>query len=82
MSVSTIPELAPPDRLRRPEAAEFLGVSTATMADWACSGRGPRYLKYGSARCSPVVYLVADLIKFQNKCAVVPACDEIVLHAR
>lgn len=33
--------------LRTPQAAEFLGVSPATLAKWRVFGGGPRYKKLG-----------------------------------
>jgi predicted DNA-binding transcriptional regulator AlpA len=30
------------------EAAELLGVATGTLANWRCTGRGPRYVRVGT----------------------------------
>lgn len=35
------------------EAAEQIGVATATLARWRCEGKGPRYVKSGGR----VIYL-------------------------
>ena len=43
--------------LRTPNAAEYLGVSAATLCKWRVFGGGPRYRKLGRA----VVYDPADL---------------------
>lgn len=43
--------------LRTPQAAEFLGVSPATLCKWRVFGGGPRYKKLGRV----VVYDPADL---------------------
>jgi predicted DNA-binding transcriptional regulator AlpA len=43
--------------LRTPQAAEYLGVSAATLCKWRVFGGGPRYRKLGRA----VVYDPADL---------------------
>lgn len=38
-------------------AAEYLGLSPITLADWRVQGRGPRYVKLGRR----VKYDIADL---------------------
>lgn len=43
--------------LRTPQAAEYLGVSAATLCKWRVFGGGPRYRKLGRA----VVYDPNDL---------------------
>ena len=43
--------------LRTPQAADYLGVSPATLCKWRVFGGGPRYKKLGRA----VVYDPADL---------------------
>jgi len=43
--------------LRTPQAAEHLGVSTATLCKWRVFGGGPRYKKLGRT----VVYDPIDL---------------------
>jgi predicted DNA-binding transcriptional regulator AlpA len=43
--------------LRTPQAAEYLGVSPATLCKWRVFGGGPRYKKLGRA----VVYDPAEL---------------------
>jgi predicted DNA-binding transcriptional regulator AlpA len=51
-------QLAPVKRLlRAPEAAEFLGVRPATLADWRLRGRGPKFRRLGRV----VAYAVEDL---------------------
>ena len=44
-------------RMRRPEAAEYIGAAEPTLASWATRGGGPPYVKVGSK----VVYLQRDL---------------------
>ena len=46
--------------LTRPEAAEYLGVSPATLVEWAYRNKGPRYSKIGRH----VRYRLADLEQF------------------
>lgn len=52
-------EAAPPAKrlLRAPEAAEFLGVKVATLADWRLTGKGPAFRRLGRA----VAYDISDL---------------------
>lgn len=41
------------DRMTRKEAASYIGVSTATMANWACTGKVKLpYYKAGLKRLS------------------------------
>lgn len=47
--------------LREASAAEFLKVSTATVAGWRSKGVGPRFIRF-SSRC--VRYRRRDLIAF------------------
>lgn len=44
-------------RLDRKEAAEYIGVSTPTLASWATRGGGPPYIKLGTK----VIYMQSDL---------------------
>lgn len=39
------------------EAAEYLGLSAATLTTWRCRGKGPNYVKLGRS----VVYRIVDL---------------------
>ncbi|HAT7492939.1 TPA: helix-turn-helix domain-containing protein [Raoultella ornithinolytica] len=47
------------DRMTRKEAAIYIGVSTATMANWACTGKVK--LPYYKAGLKKVIYLKSDL---------------------
>lgn len=47
------------DRMTRKEAARYIGVSTATMANWACTGKVK--LPYYKAGLKKVIYLKSDL---------------------
>jgi predicted DNA-binding transcriptional regulator AlpA len=38
------------------QAAEYLGVSAATLADWRSERRGPPYVHLGGASNAPVRY--------------------------
>jgi hypothetical protein len=49
--------------LTTPEAAEFLRLSTVTLARWRISGDGPPFLKF-SRRC---VYRRRDLLRWARK---------------
>jgi excisionase family DNA binding protein len=55
------------DRMLRERAAEYLGVSVATLAAWACKGKGPAYYKVGGSR---VFYNRADLDAYLESCRV------------
>jgi excisionase family DNA binding protein len=46
--------------LTRREAAELLTLEPATLAVWACHGRGPAYIKVGRS----VRYKMSDVEKF------------------
>ncbi|MBS3893604.1 MULTISPECIES: helix-turn-helix domain-containing protein [Serratia] len=45
--------------MTRKEAADYIGVTTATMANWACSGRVK--IPYYKAGLKKVIYLKPDL---------------------
>jgi predicted DNA-binding transcriptional regulator AlpA len=47
--------------LTREQAAEYLSVSVATMARWACERQGPPYVKIGRGANASVRY-PSDLI--------------------
>lgn len=49
-------EIAAPTKV----AAQMLGVSPRTMANWRAQGKGPDYVRLGEPH-SAVVYRVADL---------------------
>ena len=42
------------------EAAFVLGISSRTLANRRCKGRGPAYIRLGKKR-SPVMYRVSDV---------------------
>lgn len=42
------------------EAAFVLGISSRTLANWRCKGRGPAYIRLGKKR-SPVMYRLSDV---------------------
>lgn len=50
----------PDGRLRRSDAARYLGVAPSTLANWKLKGLGPRPLKV-AGRC---FYWIADLDAF------------------
>lgn len=54
-----------PDRfVSREEAAAFLGLSTATLAQWASDGHGPPFVKFSTGRCAPTRYSLLGLQQF------------------
>ena len=46
-----------PVKLNRADAAEYIGVTKATLATWASLGKGPKFIKLGGK----VVYLQRHL---------------------
>lgn len=50
------------ERMTRKEAAEYIGVTPATLANWACTGRVK--LPYYRAGLKRVIYLKRDLDAF------------------
>ncbi len=54
-----------PDRfVSRPIAAQFLGLSPATLACWASAGHGPKFSKLSAGRSGCVRYSLAELQRF------------------
>jgi hypothetical protein len=53
-----------PDLLSRKEAAEFLSITPGLLAGWTCKGVGPKYIKLGDLRNSPIRYERQELMKF------------------
>ena len=54
-----------PDRfVSREEAAAFLGLATATLAQWASDGHGPPFVKFSQGRCAPTRYSLLGLQQF------------------
>lgn len=54
--------------LRTDEVAEYLGLSPGTLRFWRYIGRGPRYLKVGTA----VRYNHADILEWLDQRVVEP----------
>ncbi|TLH66787.1 helix-turn-helix transcriptional regulator [Mycolicibacterium aubagnense] len=49
--------------LSREDVARRQGIPVATLAQWACQGKGPRYARFGRyAR-----YRLADVIAWENE---------------
>lgn len=54
-----------PDRfVDRATAAEFLSLSTATLASWASAGYGPQFCKLSAGRSGAVRYSLLELRRF------------------
>ena len=60
------------DRMTRKEAASYIGVSTATMANWACTGKVK--LPYYKAGLKKVIYLKSDLDDYLKSTRRLQAC--------
>ncbi|MCT1716385.1 helix-turn-helix transcriptional regulator [Dermabacter hominis] len=52
-----IPKDIPRLSVKPSTAAEMLGLSRGTLANWRAEGRGPRYIKLGK----DVLYRVSDI---------------------
>ena len=58
------------------QAAEFLGVTPKTLANWRSAGQGPDYIKYGNTidnrgrKRGAVVYLPSALRAYRDACSV------------
>lgn len=50
-----------PNLLSAREAAELLNITEATLRFWRCKGRGPKFLKFGTAKQAGVAYYAADI---------------------
>lgn len=59
-NTTTNPLQLRPARLNRKAAAQYLGYSPQTLANWAATGRGPKYMRDGS-RGSSTFYRLEDL---------------------
>ncbi len=58
------------DRIvKRPEAAEFLGVSVPTLDRWQCNGTGPAWVQLGGRRGG---YTLRALVEFVQARAAAP----------
>ncbi|MBF0296779.1 MAG: helix-turn-helix domain-containing protein [Magnetococcales bacterium] len=44
-------------KLKRPDAAQYMGISTSTLEKFACTGGGPQFIKLGKT----VLYDPSDL---------------------
>lgn len=49
------------DTVTRDQAADLLGCSAAALSDWACQGRGPKFVRLGIGKRSPVAYQIRAL---------------------
>lgn len=43
------------------EASQRLGISEYTLRLWRCRGKGPKFLKFGTAKQSAVAYYEEDI---------------------
>jgi predicted DNA-binding transcriptional regulator AlpA len=50
--------------LSRPQLADRLGVSIATVAQWASRGTGPRYARLAGGK---VRYLLVDVVAWEQE---------------
>lgn len=59
-----IAPIAPGTRLTPDEAADYLGLSPKTLANWRSAGTGPTHLRVGGR----IQYRVQDLDEFLSTC--------------
>lgn len=64
------------DMLNDKEAAKVLGVTTLMLQRWRLKGVGPRYIKYGEGRTSPVRYQRSDLEAYKAQQTIEPKGSE------
>lgn len=53
------------------ELAERIGYETATLAEWRCHGKGPRFIKFGHTKQARVRYPLAEVEAWE---ASLPMC--------
>lgn len=73
----TATKTAPPTRrlLTREEAAEYMAVSTATLARWASERTGPPFVKLGNGQTGGVRYAVEAIDEFIAERTKAPKVD-------
>lgn len=60
-----IAPIAPGTRLTADEAADYLGATTKTLANWRSNGTGPPYLKVAGR----IQYRIEALEQYLNTCS-------------
>jgi hypothetical protein len=48
------------------EAANYIGVTSDTLANLRCKGRGPAFIKTSPTRKGKVLYRVDDIVAWQE----------------
>lgn len=48
------------------DLADRWGVSRGTLENWRGARRGPRYVKLGKGKGSPVLYRIEDVLEFER----------------
>lgn len=48
--------------LTSPETATFLGLQPTTLEIWRTRGKGPKFIKLGNSKQSPIRYLESEVI--------------------
>lgn len=54
-----------PVMLTTEQLAARWGIATQTLRNWRHTGGGPRAVKHGTARCSPVRYPLAEVERYE-----------------
>lgn len=60
------PVIAMPTYMRTTQLANIISVSPSWLRSMRCEGKGPKYIKRGDSKNSPVIYLAADVIEWMK----------------
>lgn len=52
------------------ELAERWGIHPNTLSNWRSQNRGPKYVKIGGMKKSPVYYRLKDILAYEKKSTV------------
>lgn len=55
------------DLLDNERTSSLLGIKPNTLEIWRCKGKGPRFIKLGSEKQSPIRYRRADVAEWINQ---------------
>ena len=49
------------------QLADRWNISPQTLENWRSQGKGPKYVKLGQGKSSPIVYRMSDVEKYERK---------------
>ena len=55
------------EALSSAQAAAMIGVRPTTLEIWRCKGKGPRFVKLGTAKQAPVVYARGEVQRWMEE---------------